>query len=266
MNGDRTQAHPDLIYRLSNTGRALMLDLFVPTGVSSPPLVVFVHGGAFRMGDRTMLSRPLIDLGGFEWLPRHGIAVATVDYRLSSEALWPACVDDVEAALWWLLEHGADFGVDTSRLAVWGESAGGYLALMAGLAVASRVDSVRALIDWYAPINFLTMAAQGAVGTDQADSPESMLLGAPVQTVPDLAAQANPCRRVRADSPPLLVMHGTDDSDVPFAQALELVNAYRAAGAPVDLSVVSGGRHLFRDEKPDPLGATVLRFLQRAFR
>jgi len=262
MRSDHVQQHLDVVYRVPDTGKALMLDLFVPPAVAAAPLVVFVHGGA-RMGDRTMLSRLLVDLGAFEWLPLHGFAVASVDYRLSSEAHWPACVDDIDAALRWLLEHGRGYGIDTSRVAIWGESAGGYLALMSGLAAAERSDAIRGLIDWYAPVNFFTMAAHGAPRTDEPDSRESELLGAPVQTVPELADRANPCRRVRPSSPPLLIMHGTADTDVPFARAVELSNAYRAAGASVDLTAVEHGRHLFPGEDPTELGEVVLRFLNR---
>lgn len=209
-----------------------------------------------------MFSRPLFDLDPFEWLPNHGIAFASVDYRLSWQARWPACVDDVLAALDWVVGHAADLHIDPMRVATWGESAGGYLAVTCGLQYARRSTAVRGIVDWCGPINFATMAAQGAPTTDNSDSPESELLGAPVRSVPELAARANPCALVRADSPPALIMHGGADESVPYQQSEELAVAYRSVGAPVQLVRVDGAGHLFRGARTEQLATTVLKFLR----
>ncbi|MDG4788019.1 alpha/beta hydrolase [Micromonospora sp. WMMD1102] len=282
--------HRELLYRTVPGFRPLALDLHVPEGVTDPPLVVYVHGGAFREGHRAWLPPVLADADIFDWLPRQGFAVASVDYRLSGEALWPACVDDVLAALHWLRDSVAGFGVDPTRVAVWGESAGGYLAVMAGLVTAdlARPDSpgplasppargrggpdgeaetapaapVRGIVDWYGPTDFATMAAQGAPWTDEPDSPESQLLGAPVQSVPELARRASPCTWVTAASPPLLVMHGTADQLVPFGQARQLARAYSDAGAHVELIAVPGGTHVFDGTPAEQVTEPVLSFLR----
>jgi acetyl esterase/lipase len=250
--------HRELLYRTVLGYRPLALDLHVPASPADPPLVVYVHGGAFRRGHRSSLSPVLADADLFGWLPRQGFAVASVDYRLSGEAPWPACVEDVVTALDWLRDNAAGLGVDTTRVAVWGESAGGYLAVMAGLTSETRV---RGIVDWYGPTDFGTMAAQGAPWTDEPDSPESQLLGAPVQSVPELARRASPCTRVTAASPPLLIMHGTADQFVPFGQARQLAQAYRAAGAQVELIAVPGGAHLFTGTPAEQVTEPVLSFL-----
>ena len=237
----RREAH----YRMVDGFRPLALDLHVPAtpGTDAVPLLVFVHGGAFRFGHRTLL--PPVLAGLFQDLPAQGVAVATVDYRLSGEALWPACVDDVRHAVTWLRDRAGELGLDADRVALWGESAGGYLSLAAGLSLAADGVPVRGIVDWYGPIDFSTMAAQGAPWTDGPDSPESLLLGAPVRTVPDLVAEANPCRLLTPDSPPILIMHGTADRAIPYEQALQLRQACREAGVTHTLVPVEGGGHGF---------------------
>jgi acetyl esterase/lipase len=233
----------------------LALDLHRPVA-ESPPLVVWVHGGAFRFGDRATLPPLLSSFGLFDRLTAHGFAVASVDYRLSDAALWPACVEDVVAAVEWLL--ASDLGLEESRVAIWGESAGGHLAVAAGLRLTPRI---RGIVDWYGPMNFATMAAQGAPWTDAPDSPESRLLGAPLPTVPDLVARADPCHLVTADSPPALIMHGTADELVPYGQALHLAQAYEKAGARHTLVPVVGGKHCFPGRTAAETIDPVLRFL-----
>ncbi|MBM2619552.1 alpha/beta hydrolase [Actinoplanes sp. LDG1-06] len=243
-------------YRSLPGFRPLFLDLY--EGGPGAPLVVFVHGGAFLGGSRSVLP-PALD-GLFELLPRAGLTVASVDYRLSGEEIWPGCVEDVEAAVHWLLERTA-----APAVALWGESAGGYLAVTAGLRLAAQGLPVRGLVDWYGPVDFLTMAVEGAPWTDEADSPESRLLGAPVQTVPGLARLANPCRLVTPSSPPLLVMHGTSDELIPYAQALHLAAAYEKAGVACALHPVDKARHGFPGLPQARLLPPVLTFLRSVF-
>ncbi len=251
----------ELVYRVVLGHRPLALDLHVPLGAGPVPLVVYVHGGAFRLGHRRVLPAILREIDPFRALPALGIGVATVDYRLSGEATWPACVEDVAAAVAWLRRRGDEVGVDPERVAIWGESAGAYLAVKAGLG-GFGCAPVRAVVSWYAPVDFGTMAEQGQPAADHADSPESELMGAPVQQVRDRSDAASLPASVTGRSPPLLVMHGTDDRAIPVAQARMLAAAYRRVGAPVTMVLVDGADHAFAGEPPERVWEPVRTFLR----
>jgi acetyl esterase/lipase len=228
-------------------------------------VVVWIHGGAFAMGHRGLLPDFLIEAGFFDLLVRPGFAVAAVDYRLSGEAHFPAQLHDVKAAIRWLRARSPELGLDPSRVAAWGESAGGHLAAMAGVTsglpdmeggvgVVGQSSAVDAVVDWYGPTDFSSMDRQRPPDAVQshgdAGSPESRLLGATVDERPDLVARADPCTYVRAGLPPFLVAHGTADRLVPFGQSLVLVDALERAGVPVTFRPVAGADHVF-DGAPD---------------
>ncbi len=252
--------------------RPLHLDLYTPTPtVGLLPIVVWIHGGAFAMGHRGMLPDFLRDGGFFAHVAEAGFAVAAIDYRLSGEALFPAQLHDVKAAVRWLRTRAAEFGADPGRIALWGESAGGHLASITGMtgrpAVVSAhpelegavgytgcVSSVRAVVDWYGPTDFAAMDRQAPddskMAHDAPDSPESLLLGGPVQELPDAVRLANPCTYVGPGAPAFLIRHGTADRLVPFEQSVLLATALREAGASVDFEAVDGADHVF-DNCPD---------------
>ena len=113
--------------------RPLELDLYVPAGLEGPvPVVVYVHGGGWQRGSRRD-PPPLLDADFYEQIAAQGLAVAAVDYRLSGEARFPAPLEDVRAAVGWVRDHAADYGLDPGRVFLWGDSAGGHLALLAAL-------------------------------------------------------------------------------------------------------------------------------------
>ena len=160
------------------------------------------------MGSRTLLPPILERADLFGRLVASGIAVASIDYRLSGEARFPAQLHDVKAAIRWLRGRGQEVGIDPDRIAVWGESAGGHLATMATVTSASRdsrarsasrgvSSAVSAGVDWYGPTDFAAMdrdaPADSAMTHDDPDSPESELIGAPVQDRPDLGCARQPC-------------------------------------------------------------------------
>jgi acetyl esterase/lipase len=257
INGSAA-SYRELIYASPIGYRPLSLDLHMPIEAAGrPPLVIFIHGGAFRMGHRTELPPVLQAIDPFQLLPAAGVAIATIDYRLSGEALWPACVLDTMAALVWLRSRADELGFDPQRIVIWGESAGAYLALMTGYAekgvtdegpgglMASAPPGVRAVVSWYAPVDFTTMQDQGAVGTLDAGSPESDLLGRPVREVLELAREASPLRYLRRGGPKLLIMHGDEDVLVPFGQAIQLADAAMEAGIDTMLRPVRGAGHVF---------------------
>jgi acetyl esterase/lipase len=236
-------------YRAVPGHRPLLLDLHRPAAPSPAPLIVFVHGGGWRVGSRATFGPLYADWSPspFARLAARGCAVASLDYRLSGEAVFPAPLDDVTAGLAWLREHAGDLGVDASRIVLWGESAGAHLAALVGL----RDGDVRAVVDWYGPADLTTVADDAAAGglaiadPGAADSRESALLGGTPSSDPSRARAASPVAHVRPHAPPFLVLHGTADRFVPARQSQRLAAALESSGAPVRLELIDGADHLW---------------------
>src|SRR3954454_20929950 len=161
--------------------RPLLLDLYLPApATGSGAAIVYMHGGGWAVGTRRRFGRAFIPWSPtpLDLLARAGFVVATVDYRLSGEAHFPAQLHDVKAAVRWVRGNARTLGVDTTRVVAWGESAGGHLAILAGLTgndgalhgdVGEFLDqssAVSAVIDWYGPMNLLSMASQHPPGAD----------------------------------------------------------------------------------------------------
>lgn len=234
--------------------RPLLLDLHRPAGPPAP-LVVFLHGGGWRAGTRASFGPMFADWSPspFTRLTAAGVAVASLDYRLSGEAVFPAPLEDVTAGLAWLRAQADALGVDASRVALWGESAGGHLAALLGLAD----PDVRAVVDWYGPADLTTFVDDAlaggisAVDTAAPDSREALLLGATAAADPPRARAASPVAHVHAGAPPFLLRHGTADRLVPTRQSQRLAAALEAAGAAVRLDLVAGADHLWRGDPDD---------------
>jgi len=253
----------------------------LPSGESGPsPVVVFLHGGGWRLGSRHSAGPAYAKAqpGPFEQFAAAGIAVASIDYRLSGEAVWPAQLHDAKAAVRWLRARAAELTIDADRIAAWGESAGGHLAELLGLTgddaalegqigvvgPSSRVDAVAA---WYAPSDIGAVATD--LGTDPTDpsSREAQLIGAAAPTVPELAAQASPITHVSPAAPPFLLLHGRADRMVPGVQSERLYTALSTAGADVEIYLYDGANHMWLGA-PDAATDAVFRtigFLQRQF-
>lgn len=247
---DGTRVLRDVAY-VSGGHERQKLDLYVPAGTGAPrPLVVWVHGGAFRAGSKD-------DGGPALALLKRGYAVASLNYRLSQHALFPAQLEDCKAAVRWLRAHATEHGLDPDRIAAWGASAGGHLVAMLGTTgdttefdvgpnpgVSSRVQAV---VDWFGPTDFRQMNRQGAgVGRmdhDAPDSPESQLVGGPIQANAAKVARANPITYVTAGDPPMLLVHGDRDPLVPYGQSVLLQEALAKAGVESTLHTVKGGGH-----------------------
>lgn len=244
----------------SGATQPLLLELLVPQDVTSPvPVVLWIHGGGWRTGSRLPVPTRAANLCA------RGYAVASVDYRLTTTALWPAQIQDVRGAVRWLRAHAPEYNLEVDRFGAWGESAGGHLA--AFLAFSGGVGTVtigavtldlegstggnldqssrvQAVVDWYGATDVLQMHFYPTtVNHDGAGSDESRFLGGPIQDRPELAATANPVTYVDEDAPPLLVMHGTLDKLIPFNQSQLLVDAVRAVGVSARLYPVQGAGH-----------------------
>jgi acetyl esterase/lipase len=226
------------------------LDLYLPPNDNGPlPLIIWIHGGAWREGSKD--TPPVL-----RFLTR-GYAVASVNYRLSQHATFPAQLEDCKAAVRWLRAHATGYGIDPDRFGAAGASAGGHLvALLDTTAGVKQFDvgtdlefssRVQAVVDLFGPADLLRMNAQSGTNStmnhDAPGSPESQLIGGTLQENPEKAKQASPITYVSKDAAPMLLLHGDADPLVPLKQSEELCAALKKAGAEATLHVVKGGGH-----------------------
>ena len=232
-------------------GKSLLLDLYVPEKADAPlPLIVWIHGGAWLGGDKA----------GCPAMPqlRRGYAVASLNYRLSNEAVFPAQIHDCKAAIRWLRARAKEYNLDPKRIGVWGASAGGHLVALLGTSGdvkelegdegnLDQSSRVQAVCDWFGPTDFLQMAAHVPPGSklphDTADSPESKLVGGAIQENKEKVAKANPITYVSKDDPPYLIMHGDKDPLVPHHQSEILAEALKKAGVEMTFKTIEGAGH-----------------------
>jgi acetyl esterase/lipase len=258
--------------------RPLELDLYTPDG-GAAPVIVFVHGGGFRLGTRSVFCPTWRDWdpNPFHRLVAEGFAVASVDYRLSGEAVFPAQLHDVTAAVRWLHTRAAELGVEAGRIIAWGESAGGHLAALLGLtagrpdlelAGGSPVPAPAGVVDWYGPADLLTLQSQARpdaiARSDAPDSREASLIGAPIPEAPELARRASPVTYVHPAAPPFHIAHGADDRFVPAAQSRELAEVLQKAGVSVRLDIVAEADHMWRGAgDPEAIFSAAVDFARR---
>jgi acetyl esterase/lipase len=269
-----TPAFKDVAYASASPTQTL--DVYLPTGDGPFPLVINVHGGGFTMGDK---SNPALA----DQLLAAGYAVASVNYRLSGEALAPAQIEDVKAAVRYLRANAADYKLDPDRFAAFGQSAGGNLVALLGascgadaiegasLGNADASSCVQAVVDWFGPIDFLQMDAQFAgtscpVTHDAADSPESKLVGAPIQTVPEKVKVMNPITYIDGDEPPYLIQRGSADCNVPPAQSQLLYDALAAKNGAdkMTITLLEGAGHGGAEFEAEANVTVVVDFLNAA--
>ena len=269
---EASEVHREVNYVRTVGFRPLAMDIWRPRtggGGAAPgpvPLVLWVHGGAFQLGDRRELPPTFPANSVFSRLNAAGIACATVDYRLALEAPFPAQLHDLKAAVRYLRAHAPELGIDPERIGVWGESAGGHLAALLGL-TGGREDleggigaqghssTVAAVVDFYGvsslplmppmqlPDGLLSGPMVAAVPAGMSLEPGPMLVGG--SSDPDLLAAASPLGHVSADAPPFLLIHGDSDGLVPLSQSEILAEALDAAGVRNELVVVGGADHCF---------------------
>jgi len=258
----------DVVYA-THGDLALHADLFLPGRVDAPPpAVIWLHGGGWRFGSRRIAP----DLSRF--FAARGLAMIAVDYRLTRRARFPAQIEDVKTAIRWARSVGSQYGFDAGRIGLWGASAGGHLAALAGLTgddqftpdearYAAHSSQVQAVVDGYGPTDFLQMDAHrpppGTASDDpetlplprpdlrsaDPDSYESLLLGAPIETRPDLVRDANPIAYIHAGAPPFLILHGLSDMTVAPHQSELLYDALAASGNDATLCLIEGLGHGF---------------------
>jgi acetyl esterase/lipase len=264
---------------------AQKLDVYLPESGQGPfPVIISIHGGAFMGCDKSD-AQVVPMLRGLE----RGYAVVAVNYRLSWEAGFPASVHDVKAAVRWIRGNAPRYGFDSDRVAAWGGSAGGYLSAMLGTSAGvpqledlalgnpSQPSTVQAVVAWFAPTDFLQMDAQLAesgmapppgMRHNEANSPESLMLGAPITQVPELVKAANPETYISPKAPPFFLQHGSKDATVPAQQSVVFAQKLRRAIGEdqVLLEILADAEHA--DAKFETPGnvAKVMDFLDRHLR
>lgn len=262
--------------RPQNAG-PLLLDLYLPGAPAEDqgglPAVIHFHGGGWRTGERSSLGPGVDGLGlsPIEELAGAGFVVASADYRLTDTATFPAQLLDAKAAVRWLRAHAVDYGVDPDRIYAWGDSAGGHLASLVGLAARAAEpkvteaaeptepdanpasggdDRVAAVAAWYPPTDLERMGGQArpdaVARADDPGSREALLLGAQPADAPDKARAASPLTYVHPDAPPFLLIHGTSDRFVPVAQSTGFAVALEAAGNAVELLLLEDADHMWQ--------------------
>ncbi|HEY8521179.1 MAG TPA: alpha/beta hydrolase [Gammaproteobacteria bacterium] len=225
----------------------LRLDLWLPTAQGAP-LLVWVHGGAWEFGSK----RDVPVLG----LVERGYALASIDFRPASAARFPGQLHDIQAAIRFLRARASDYGYDAARIGVLGASSGGHLAALAGVAQgrpelegepgehAAESSAVQAVVSFFGASNLTSILEQSTpFGVSVRVPALERLLGGLPDALPELARLASPVFHVTAAAPPLLLLHGDEDPQMPIAQSYELEAAYRAAGADARLVVLPGARH-----------------------
>ena len=246
---DGIVAKRDVAY-VPGGGARQMLDVFYPEKSDQPlPLIVWIHGGAWLGGGKERApAMPFL---------KDGFVVASVTYRFSQDAIFPAQIQDCKAAIRWLRAHAAELNIDRKRVGVWGASAGGHLVALLGVAgeekgwdVGENLDQssrVQAVVNWFGPADMLTMGSQSgpdtALAHNEPGSPESKLIGGAVQENADKARAASPVNYVTKDDAPMLLMHGDKDRLVPHAQSVELLDLLKKAGVEAELKTMEGAGH-----------------------
>lgn len=241
------------------------LNIYLPNEGEGPfPVIVAIHGGAFKMGDATGS-----DVAAMLEGVNRGYAVVSVNYRLSGEAIFPAAVNDCKAAIRFIKANAGEYNLDAEKIAVWGDSAGGNLAAMIG--TTGNVDElngdnkenlehsseVQAVVDWFGPLDFLKMDEQFEASgitpkmgsTSSETSPESQYIGQLITDVPELTEKANPetyiSKMTAGTAPSFFIEHGTADANVPTQQSIDFATQLKTAigESKVSIELIEGAGH-----------------------
>lgn len=272
MVGSAAQQSPSDIIKMSDIvyatvdGHELMLDLYMPAEAVNPPLLIYVHGGAWRGGSKErVLTTAFVE---------DGYAMASVDFRLSGDAMFPAQIHDIKAAIRFLRGEAQNYGYEARRIGILGTSSGGHLVELTGVtngheelegSVGGYLDQssdVQAIVSYFGASNLTTILNQSTPHGLSVRVPAlDLLLGGQPEDNMELARLASPVFHVDASDPPLLMLHGDQDPQMPINQSHELHNAYKEYDLQVEFEVVHGAAHggeQFRDEERIELVETFL--------
>ncbi len=250
----QTMEYKDVVYAEAQ-GKARALDLYVPH--ADAPLVVYVHGGAWRAGTKAD--------GVPMFLVDAGYAVASLEFTQTPEAPFPANVHDIKAGIRYLRANAAQYGFNAEKIVISGASSGAHLAVLVGVTnghaelegtVGSNLDTssdVQAILSYFAATDLTTILSQSTpFGVGVREPGLTLLLGALPDAVPELAQLASPVYQVDANDPPLLLLHGDRDPQMPVNQSLQMLGTYQEHGLDVAFIPVHGAAHggpLFNEPK-----------------
>jgi acetyl esterase/lipase len=240
----------DVPYLEGQADASHLLDVYLPANrplFERPrPLIVWIHGGSWRRGNKDATPAAVLPLCGY--------VAASINYRLTDEAIFPAQLKDCQNAIRFLRLHSTEFGIDPQKIGVWGVSAGGHLAALVGLTGESNGKEasiggprVQAVADWYGPTDFREIGKQATAGNKLELNSESgavaKLLGGLPEKKPEAAKLASPVTYVNGDAPPFLIVHGVDDDVVPPEQSSELSKLLTRYSVQNHLLTVPGEGH-----------------------
>lgn len=266
ISGKAEVQHSADIPFLETPERTLKLDLYVPKDISSPPLVVFIHGGSWLKGSHKQAP--------FRWLVDEGFAVASISYRFSTEAIFPAQIQDCKAAIRWLRANAPEYGYNAEKIAVIGVSAGAQLAMLLGATtdvpelegkLGEHLDQstqVSAVVSYFGASDFLLRARTQPQRTNLPGSVVYQLLGSAPADNEAQARLASAAYQVTQKSAPLLVFHGTADKTVLPDQSERIVKVYTELGQEVKFISIEGGSHALPSIVSDETNSELLRFLK----
>ncbi|HNR07627.1 MAG TPA: alpha/beta hydrolase [Saprospiraceae bacterium] len=236
----------DIPYALTPE-KELKLDLYLPDGISNPYLVIWVHGGAWHSGSKENPPQDLVKLG---------YALASISYRRTSEAKFPAMIHDIKAAVRFLRSHADQYGYRGDKITLLGSSAGGHLVALAGLTnkhegLEGKIGNdlatsseIQAVIDFFGPADLTTILSQSTPHGLNVRTPAlALMFGKPLEQATEELKMASPVYHVDAGDPPLFICHGDLDPQVPINQSIQLYGKYRELDLPVQLEFVHGGGH-----------------------
>jgi acetyl esterase/lipase len=240
-------AFKDVVYAEVD-GKALGLDIYLPANAGAAPLLVYVHGGAWRAGTKEA-QVPLEFVAA-------GYALASLDFRQTPEAPFPANLHDIKAGIRFLRAHADQYGYDADKIAIAGASSGAHLAVLAGVtnghaelegSVGDYLDTssdVQAILSYFAATDLTTILSQSTpFGVGLREPALTLLLGALPDQAPELAQLASPVYHVDANDPPLLLLHGDRDPQMPVNQSLQMLGSYEAQGLDASFIPVHGAVH-----------------------
>lgn len=262
------KAYRDVVYQTNPGYRPQVVDVYVPASPGPHPLILYIHGGGW-MGGHTRHSGALSDFPKvLASLAAEGFTVASLEYRLSNEAQFPAQLQDSNAAIRFLRAHAGDYRIDPTRVGVWGGSAGGHLAALTAVTCrnttldpASANDGcVQAAVTWYGVYDFTGMTA-----TPDGNAAGGKLLGCGKTCPDDKVRSVSPVAYIDAKDPPFLLIHGDDDKVVPVAQSHLGETALKKAGVSVESIYIPGVDHSFIGKTPDATRAATLRATNATF-
>ena len=274
--------HGSFDVQYSPVSKTCVMDIFLPEGEGPFPVIVSIHGGAFKKCDKRDEEMILDMLHGLD----KGYAVVGVNYRLSQEAQFPEPVKDIKQAIRFIKDHADEYNVDKEKIVVWGGSAGGYFALMSGLIdcydefddeYSSNTNTkIQGLVAWFPPVHFSNMDNQlkssGLLKVypdhDDSQSPESLFIGAPITESYELVEKANPETYLHTDICPMFIQHGREDMIVPYQQSQDFVKKAKiiCGEEKIRYEIIEGANH------GDPLFSTlenlnkVYAFIEECFR